>query len=87
MYSTVGIDHLTTDELATWQARLTEELAADFDGRPLSTKAERYGRRMLRLIEAALARKNYDPRTKKPPRAVESVAAVQTEQTQETCQL
>jgi hypothetical protein len=42
---------------------------------------------MLHLIEAALARKNYDPKTKKPPRAVACVAAVQTEQTQETCQL
>lgn len=76
MHSTVGLDHLSIDELATWQARLTEELAADFDGRPLTTKAERFGRRMLHLIEAALARKNYDPRTKKPPRAFEGIAAV-----------
>lgn len=77
MHSTVGIDHLSTDELATWQARLTEELAADFDSRPLSTNAERFGRRMLAQIETALNRRSYDPRTKKPPKPARASTAVE----------
>jgi hypothetical protein len=83
MRSNIGLDALEPENLYEWLVIYREDVADCGVEAGFGWKAKAWALQTCTKIVLILASKNYDPRTKKPPRAVESVAAVSSTPFQE----
>lgn len=80
MRSNIGLDQLEDDSLYDWLCIYREDAKTCSAEVGIGWKAREWALQTCTKIVLILARRNYDPRTKKPPRNLVSVAAVESNQ-------
>lgn len=86
MRSNEGLEQFGDDQLYGWLNRYRDDIRNMADYPAIGWKAHAWATQTCARIVLILARKQYDPKTKKPPRAVACVAAVSSTPFQETHQ-
>ena len=74
MRSNEGLESIDSERLYGWLARYRDDIRHCADYPALGWKAHAWAVQTCSRIVVILARRNYDPRTKKPPRNAASLA-------------
>ena len=82
MRSNIGIENMDSQALYEWLAGYRDDIRHCADYPAIGWKAHAWALQTCTRIVVILARRNYDPRTKKPPRAIACNAAASSTQTQ-----
>ena len=75
MRSNEGLESIDSERLYGWHARYRDDIRHCADYPAIGWKAHAWALQTCTRIVVILARHSYDPRTKKPPRAVACNAA------------
>lgn len=86
MRSNIGLETLENESLYDWRCIFREDAKTCSAEVGIGYKARAWAMQTCTKIVLILARKNYDPKTKKPPRSLVNVAAAQESTFQETHQ-
>lgn len=86
MRSTIGLETLETESLYDWLCIYREDAKTCSAEVGIGWKAREWALQTCTKIVLILARKNYDSRTKKPPRSLVNIAAATESTYQETHQ-
>lgn len=81
MRSNEGLESIDSERLYGWLARYRDDIRHCADYPAIGWKAHAWALRTCSRIVVILARRNYDPRTKKPPRACACNTAASSTQT------
>ncbi|MBI1324405.1 hypothetical protein GC170_14640 [bacterium] len=75
MRSMIGIENMESDALYEWLGAYRDDIRHCADYPAIGWKSHAWALQTCTRIVAILARRNYDPRTKKPPKRVEFASA------------
>ena len=81
MRSNEGLESIDSERLYGWHARYRDDIRHCADYPAIGWKAHAWALQTCTRIVLILARRSYEPRTKKPPRAVACNAAASSTQT------
>lgn len=82
MRSNIGIENMDSAALYEWLGAYRDDIRHCADYPAIGWKAHAWALQTCTRIVVILARRNYDPRTKKPPRAIACNTAASSTQTQ-----
>ena len=82
MRSNIGLENMDSQALYEWLAGYRDDIRHCADYPAIGWKAHAWALQTCTRIVVILERRNYDPRTKKPPRAIACNAAASSTQTQ-----
>ena len=89
MRSHIGLENMGSEALCEWLRAYRDDIRRCADYPAIGWKAHDWALKTCTRIVVILARRNYDPRTKKPPRACAcntAASSTQTYQPQESQQ-
>ena len=77
MRSNIGLENMAPQALYEWLAGYRDDIRHCADYPAIGWKAHAWATQTCTRIVLILARKNYDPRTKKPPKPARASTAVE----------